>query len=68
MGIVPGVYDVHGWHPFEPDLHWNGPYWCAKCDCLIDDHIPLEAYKKRETEFVASATHYREVDAQERRR
>jgi|HubBroStandDraft_1064217.scaffolds.fasta_scaffold1139085_1 hypothetical protein len=65
MGVVPGVYDVRGYHEFESG-NWNGLDWCAVCDCLIDEHISQSEYLKREAEFKASAARYHDLRKSER--
>ena len=39
MGYVP-KWDEYGWHVFVKG-NWNGADWCAKCDCLHSDHLPM---------------------------
>ena len=65
MSVVPDVYDVHGWHEFQPS-GLNGEDWCALCDCLITHHVSREEYDRRRSEFEESARRFQEADDQDR--
>lgn len=64
MGIVPGPYDCHGWHPFASG-NWNGEGWCALCDCGDWEHVPKEEYEARRLEFEQQAERYRVIREEE---
>lgn len=66
MGVVPGPYDVYGWHPFQSG-NWNGDAWCAACDCGDWEHVSEEEYNTRRPEFEQQAAYYKAVREEEDR-
>jgi hypothetical protein len=66
MSIVPGPYDIHGWHPFISG--WQGIAWCATCDCLDVQHVSHEEYELRREYYESEAARYHILDAEERYR
>jgi len=63
MGVVPGPYDVHGWHAFRSG--WQGESWCAECDCLGSRHVSEQEYESRKAEFEADAKRFNRMCEEE---